>query len=131
MKELMDWQMEMSGKKSASSSATKPPVRNRLNDSEKIKSYEYDKWDRFNVEEALEDIDYAPPIVDLNKKVEVNKEKTQSIEESLFEKEKGNAYFKKGKFKKAVKCYTNSIEMNRSSPVPLVNRCFAYIKLSM
>lgn len=49
--------------------------------------------------------------------------------EGLFEKEKGNAYFKKDKFKKAISCYTKSIDYDHTSDIPLVNRAMAYIKI--
>jgi tetratricopeptide (TPR) repeat protein len=50
-------------------------------------------------------------------------------EEALVQKEKGNLYFKKSKFGKAIECYSKSIELDCNQDIPLVNRAFAYLKL--
>ncbi|KAJ1556461.1 RNA polymerase II-associated protein 3, partial [Cladochytrium tenue] len=56
-------------------------------------------------------------------------EKLKRVEEALTEKEKGNLFFKKGDFKKAISCYTKSIGLDPTSAVVPVNRAMAYLKL--
>ena len=126
MKELMDWEESLKGKSQStvSSNAKGPSLKPK---EARIKSFEYDKWDRFNVDEAIEEVEYQS-----SQQAPISKaDRTIQKEESLFEKEKGNEYFKRGKFKKAIQCYTKSSELDYSSAIPLVNRCFAYIKLNM
>ena len=114
MKDLSDWQ----------NSQSKPSVNNLQKlAGKKIKSFEYDKWDKFNVEEALENVD---------KEMRSNPPKElKSVENSLFEKEKGNAYFSKGKLKKSIQCYTKSIDLNPNAAASYLNRSLAFLKLNM
>jgi RNA polymerase II-associated protein 3 len=110
MKDLSDWQ----------NSQSKPSVNNLQKlAGEKIKSFEYEKWDKFNVEEALENVD---------KEMRSNPQKELK---SLFEKEKGNAYFSKGKLKKSIQCYTKSINLNPNAAASYLNRALAFLKLNM
>ena len=124
MKELMDWEDSLKGKQKP---VTPPVVEKNVKkpSQPRIKSYDYDKWDQFNVEEAIEEIDYSAQ----EPATGIRLEKPIQIEESLFEKEKGNEYFKRGKFKKAIQCYSKSADLDYTSAIPLVNRCFAFIKL--
>lgn len=91
---------------------------------EKIKSFEYEKWDKFNVESALEDVENTNEYLPLPQKPTA-----AVVEESLFQKEKGNAYFSKGKFKKAIQCYSLSINSDPNAITPVLNRAMSYIKL--
>lgn len=103
--------------------------------SNSIKSMEYRKWDSFNVDRALEEIDYRPS----DKPFKINKDDAEYeavqtvdptvLEEALVEKEKGNEYFKRSDFKKAIHCYSKSHKMNSADVAPVVNRAVAYIKL--
>ncbi|TPX31422.1 hypothetical protein SmJEL517_g05253 [Synchytrium microbalum] len=99
--------------------------------SSRIKGADYSAWDKFDADAAVEDVDYqvpksksvetlvAQPVVD-----------AQSMENALLEKEKGNAFFKKGEFKKAVVCYNKSLQLDNNCVV-IVNRAMAYLKLGM
>ena len=42
---------------------------------------------------------------------------------------KGNAYFKKGEFKKSISCYTRSIALDPTSVAVPINRAMAHLKL--
>ncbi|KAL1924519.1 uncharacterized protein VTP21DRAFT_4173 [Calcarisporiella thermophila] len=48
---------------------------------------------------------------------------------SIVEKEKGNEFFKNGKFEDAIQCYTTSIAFDPKNAVSLINRAMAYLKL--
>ncbi|KAJ3346472.1 hypothetical protein HDU91_007024 [Kappamyces sp. JEL0680] len=126
MKELMDWESKLQGTNPA---PTRPqPAANPAATKDRISSCDYSKWDRFDVDQALEEIEFAPAPPKNDAKPS---EPKISVEDALFEKEKGNAYFKKAKYKKAIQCYTKSFEHDRTSAIPLVNRSLAFIKLEM
>jgi len=99
---------------------------------ERIKSYDYRSWDKYNVEEELERIeneDYKEPKPMVEEKEENDDVNQEAIELSLIEKEKGNIMFKKGNYKRAVQYYTKSKELDPSNPVFPLNRAMAYLKL--
>jgi tetratricopeptide (TPR) repeat protein len=121
-KDLMEWETEVV-KKPIKRIPLQPP---RVQQP-RIKSNDYRKWDKFDVDKALEDIDYEPF---KEEELPMESGEPKDPEESLVVKEKGNLYFKKGKFLKAVNCYTKSIELDRTTPIPLVNRALCYIKLN-
>ncbi|KAJ3168991.1 RNA polymerase II-associated protein 3 [Geranomyces variabilis] len=54
----------------------------------------------------------------------------QDTERALIEKEKGNAWFKKGDYERAVSCYTRSMQLDQSNAVLPVNRAMAYLKIN-
>ncbi|KAH6566565.1 hypothetical protein BASA60_009421 [Batrachochytrium salamandrivorans] len=64
-----------------------------------------------------------------NGKDRIPQEDLDRIESALVEKEKGNEYFKRKNYKRAVQCYTKSIDLNPADVVPIVNRAMANIKL--
>nr|KAJ3416570.1 RNA polymerase II-associated protein 3 [Polyrhizophydium stewartii] len=104
----------------------------------KLKSWDYRAWDKFDVDKALEEIDYgasekpstqpAEPSTFVNDEA-VEEDEVNRIEEALVEKEKGNEYFKRKDFKKAVACYTKSFKLNPDDVTPVVNRALAYLKM--
>jgi tetratricopeptide (TPR) repeat protein len=120
-KDLMEWETEVVKKP-----IKRIPVQPPRVQQPRIKSNDYRKWDQFDVEKALEDIDYEPF---REEELPLDSCEPKDPEESLVEKEKGNLYFKKGKFMKAVQCYTKSFELDHTSAIPLVNRALCYIKL--
>ncbi|KAI8910253.1 hypothetical protein EDD86DRAFT_179430, partial [Gorgonomyces haynaldii] len=97
----------------------------------RIPGSDYRSWDKFDVDKALEQVDYQPlPKKDIDPfYVDNSPEDVNLIEEALVEKEKGNHYFKKGDYKKAVVCYTKSIKYNPQNVIPIINRAMCYLKL--
>jgi tetratricopeptide (TPR) repeat protein len=53
----------------------------------------------------------------------------ERLEQALFEKEKGNAYFAKGNYKRALSCYTKSLSLDEGTGIVYGNRAMAWIKL--
>merc|ERR1719187_513553 len=49
-------------------------------------------------------------------------------QKATFEKERGNEFFKKGEYDKAIECYTSGISLDPSSAVLLGNRAMALLK---
>jgi RNA polymerase II-associated protein 3 len=122
--ELLEWENQLEKKPTIKKVPIQPP---RV-PQQRIKSNDYRKWDRFDVEKALEDVDYEPFT---EQEIPVDPLVPKNPEEALVEKEKGNLYFKKSKFQKAITCYSRSFELDHTTSIPLVNRALCYIKLKM
>ncbi|KAI9090023.1 hypothetical protein DFS34DRAFT_597821 [Phlyctochytrium arcticum] len=97
----------------------------------KLKAYDYTAWDKFDVNEALNQIDQkpSPPTPPPTTTKIIPKEEPQ-VERALIEKEKGNEWFKRGDYKRAVQCYTKAISADSSSAVYYINRAMAHLKLT-
>lgn len=46
------------------------------------------------------------------------------------EKEKGNNFFKKGKYEEAIESYTKAMKLDATSAIYPANRALCYLKLS-
>ncbi|KAJ3076264.1 RNA polymerase II-associated protein 3, partial [Quaeritorhiza haematococci] len=51
------------------------------------------------------------------------------IERALIEKEKGNTFFKKGDYTRAIACYTKSFDLDPSNAVVPINSALCFLKL--
>uniref|UniRef100_A0A8C6THR3 RNA polymerase II-associated protein 3 n=1 Tax=Neogobius melanostomus TaxID=47308 RepID=A0A8C6THR3_9GOBI len=94
----------------------------------KIKGYDYRSWDAFDVDKALEEMDKEESPAESN---EVNDSVEISVDrdKSLAEKEKGNMFFKEGKYDNAVECYTRGMAADPYNPVLPTNRATAFFRL--
>ncbi|KAJ3325512.1 hypothetical protein HDU76_013159 [Blyttiomyces sp. JEL0837] len=111
--------------------------------SERIPGSDYKAWDKFDVDEELQRMEQtktksthssskstpsatatSPAPLKLD-----SEEELKVLEQSLIEKEKGNAYFKKGEYAKAVACYSKSMKLDPTSATVPINRAMAYLKL--
>ncbi|XP_067283059.1 RNA polymerase II-associated protein 3 [Pseudorasbora parva] len=154
MKELDNWEDEIKQKDqqlrsgdSRETPKTLPPVRNKdykktkkrvkrqtngggggpKDQSQRIKSYDYQAWDKFDVERTLESMDAE------ESPVQSNESDTEGIQEdrdlALTEKEKGNQFFKDGRFDSAIECYTRAMDADPHSPVLPTNRAACFFRL--
>ncbi|RQM12818.1 hypothetical protein B5M09_011065 [Aphanomyces astaci] len=112
----------------------------------------YKKWDSFDVDAALKEVDTpsvtpdqdeedpeeapaARPTLTRPKKVLTAAPKKPSppspvnVPRDLLEKEDGNMHFKQGEFAAAVNCYSRSLSYNPRNPIVLSNRAMAHLKL--
>ncbi|XP_077565752.1 RNA polymerase II-associated protein 3 [Stigmatopora nigra] len=87
----------------------------------RIKSSDYQSWDRFDVDKALEE-------VDKEEHPESDSEEAD-VESALAEKEKGNAFFKEGKYDDAIECYSKGMASDPYNPVLPTNRATAFYRL--
>ena len=83
----------------------------------------YKKWEEYDVEKELENVDY---VVEKSSKTD----KLLKVKEALTLKELGNEYFKKGYYKKALTEYTKSLSFDVDVGC-LTNRAMAWLKLEM
>ncbi|KAF9970197.1 RNA polymerase II-associated protein 3 [Actinomortierella ambigua] len=93
----------------------------------------YDSWDKFDVDKALEAIDQKEGD---KPKSSTKKQPTAApaitpapATTAVEEKEKGNAAFKKGDYKKAIEHYTAGMKLDPTNPVYPINRAMALLKL--
>lgn len=56
-------------------------------------------------------------------------EEQQKRQEAVMQKDRGNAYFKEGKYEAAVDCYTRGMEADSANALLPANRAMAYLKL--
>ncbi|OQR81131.1 RNA polymerase II-associated protein [Achlya hypogyna] len=99
----------------------------------------YKKWESFDVEAALKEIDEptpkTPEVAPLPAHVQRKSvpkaapKPTSAASREVLEKEDGNTHFKAGEYMAAVKCYTRSLGYNPRNPVVLSNRAMAHLKL--
>ncbi|KAK3828846.1 MAG: hypothetical protein J3Q66DRAFT_20648 [Benniella sp.] len=98
----------------------------------------YESWDKFDVDQALKDMDEGPSEKD-NKKSDKKSGKTEAGSASKppavdpiaanAEKDKGNELFKKGEYQQAIERYSASMALDPSNPVLPINRAMALLKL--
>lgn len=147
LKEFDDWKdtVETKNKKLLNSSTSElPAVRNSLHKkhkkktkvgnnlpkSDRIRSYDYQAWDKFDVDKALEEISSSD--IEHQKttsETDVELEDKRRINLSREARELGNIRFKEGKFEEAVEQYTLAIRLAPEDPIPYTNRAFAFLKM--
>ncbi|XP_061663460.1 RNA polymerase II-associated protein 3 [Syngnathoides biaculeatus] len=88
----------------------------------RIKSNDYRSWDSFDVAKALEEVDKE------ESPIESDSEEGDP-ERALAEKEKGNAFFKEGKYDDAIECYSRGMAADPYNPVLPTNRACAFFRL--
>ncbi|KNC95962.1 uncharacterized protein SPPG_08567 [Spizellomyces punctatus DAOM BR117] len=93
---------------------------------DRIKSQDYKAWD---ADKALDAVDAQRPELCSSKSAKVSADQKDFGERAILEKEKGNAWFKKGDYKRAILCYSKSMQLDPTSAVLPVNRALAYLKL--
>lgn len=94
----------------------------------RIKSFDYQSWDKFDVEKVLEEMDKEEDCP-----VESNESDSEEApvdpENALAEKEKGNKFFKDGKYDDAIECYTRGMAADPYNPVLPTNRATSFFRL--
>uniref|UniRef100_A0A1A8EI18 RNA polymerase II associated protein 3 n=1 Tax=Nothobranchius korthausae TaxID=1143690 RepID=A0A1A8EI18_9TELE len=74
-----------------------------------------------------EDSQLVEPPVDPNQQKQM--EEQQRKQEAVVHKDRGNAYFKEGKYEAAVECYTKGMEADSMNVLLPANRAMAFLKL--
>ncbi|XP_029901999.1 RNA polymerase II-associated protein 3 isoform X2 [Myripristis murdjan] len=93
---------------------------------ERIKSYDYRSWDKFDVDKALSAIDKEESPAESN---ESDSEEAVDREAALAEKEKGNRLFKEGRYDDAIECYSRAMSADPYNPVLPTNRAACFSRL--
>ncbi|XP_032361112.1 RNA polymerase II-associated protein 3 isoform X1 [Etheostoma spectabile] len=93
----------------------------------RIKAYDYRSWDKFDVDKALTEMDEEESPAESNESD--SEEATADQETALVEKDKGNAFFKDGKYDEAIECYTRGMCADPYNPVLPTNRATSFFRL--
>ncbi|XP_062238889.1 RNA polymerase II-associated protein 3 [Platichthys flesus] len=98
-----------------------------LQQSSRIKGSDYRSWDKFDVDEALAEMDKEESPVESNESD--SEEVAVDREKALSQKEKGNKLFKEGKYDDAIECYTRGMSADPYNPVLPTNRATSFFRL--
>ncbi|KAJ8411293.1 hypothetical protein AAFF_G00172990 [Aldrovandia affinis] len=93
----------------------------------RIKSSDYQSWDKFDVEKALESMDKEDSPESESDSEETGVPIDRAV--ALAEKEKGNQLFKEGKYDDAAECYTRGMNADPYNPVLPTNRATCFFRL--
>nr|XP_045009131.1 RNA polymerase II-associated protein 3 [Jaculus jaculus]XP_045009132.1 RNA polymerase II-associated protein 3 [Jaculus jaculus]XP_045009133.1 RNA polymerase II-associated protein 3 [Jaculus jaculus]XP_045009134.1 RNA polymerase II-associated protein 3 [Jaculus jaculus]XP_045009135.1 RNA polymerase II-associated protein 3 [Jaculus jaculus] len=114
------------GKAKVSSRKTKEE-----NTKNRIKSYDYEAWAKLDVDSILDELDKEDSTHDSVSQESESEEDGIRVDsqKALALKEKGNKYFKQGKYDEAIECYTKGMDADPYNPVLPTNRASAYFRL--
>uniref|UniRef100_G1Q9A5 RNA polymerase II-associated protein 3 n=1 Tax=Myotis lucifugus TaxID=59463 RepID=G1Q9A5_MYOLU len=114
------------GKAKESSKKTKDE-----NTKNRIKSYDYEAWAKLDVESILDELDKEESTHDSVSQESESEEDGIHVDsqKALALKEKGNKYFKQGKYDEAIECYTKGMNADPYNPVLPTNRASAYFRM--
>uniref|UniRef100_A0ACB8FP02 Uncharacterized protein n=1 Tax=Sphaerodactylus townsendi TaxID=933632 RepID=A0ACB8FP02_9SAUR len=101
------------------------------NQKNKIKSYDYEAWEKLDVDKILEELDKQDSTHD-SVSLESDSEEDGihvDTEKALAEKEKGNDHFKQGNYDAAIECYTKGMNADPYNPVLPTNRASAFFRM--
>ncbi|XP_062931081.1 RNA polymerase II-associated protein 3 [Cynocephalus volans] len=114
------------GKAKESSKKTKEE-----NTKNRIKSYDYEAWAKLDVDSILDELDKEDSTRDSVSQESESEEDGIHVDsqKALALKEKGNTYFKQGKYDEAIECYTKGMDADPYNPMLPTNRASAYFRL--
>ncbi|XP_074554628.1 RNA polymerase II-associated protein 3 isoform X2 [Halichoeres trimaculatus] len=158
MKELESWELDIKKKdeelkKGGHQEKNLPPVRNKdyktkmrekkkkkkehtgsgdteadgAKQASRIKAYDYRSWDKFDVDKAMAEMDKEESPAESNESDSEDAAVDKGT--ALAEKEKGNSFFKEGKYDEAIECYTRGMCADPYSPVLPTNRAASFLRL--
>uniref|UniRef100_A0A4W5MF24 RNA polymerase II-associated protein 3 n=1 Tax=Hucho hucho TaxID=62062 RepID=A0A4W5MF24_9TELE len=156
MKDLNSWETDIKKKDEqlrtgsvGESQKSLPPVRNKdykkkrekkkasdnnakteTKQAPRIKSYDYQSWDKFDVDKVLESMDKEDSAAESNdSESEDSGVPATDQDKALAEKEKGNQLFKEGKYDDAIECYTRGMGADPYNPILPTNRAACFFRL--
>nr|XP_002122252.1 sperm-associated antigen 1 [Ciona intestinalis] len=115
---------------------TKSTVTNPSSKSQRIRSYDYKAWDKFDADKECENAEKQPqekprttPTSKMSDKVDATGlSEYEMLVRATSEKDKGNEAFKSADFEAALTYYSRSISLSRTA-ASINNRALAYIRL--
>ncbi|XP_005611164.3 RNA polymerase II-associated protein 3 isoform X2 [Equus przewalskii] len=101
------------------------------NTKNRIKSYDYEAWAKLDVDSILDELDKEESTHDSVSQESESEEDGIHVDsqKALALKEKGNKYFKQGKYDEAIECYTKGMDADPYNPVLPTNRASAYFRM--
>lgn len=119
-------------RKKKKSKAKSPSKTTKIeNTKNRIRSYDYEAWAKLDVDSILDELDKEENTHDFVSPESESEEDGIHIDsqKALALKEKGNKYFKQGKYDEAIECYTKGMNADPYNPVLPTNRASAYFRL--
>ncbi|KAM6216572.1 RNA polymerase II-associated protein 3 isoform 2-T2 [Rhynchocyon petersi] len=119
-------------RKKKKSKAKEPSQKTKVeNTKNRIKSYDYEAWAKLDVDSILDELDKEDTTHDSVSQESESEEDGIRVDsqKALALKEKGNKYFKQGKYDEAIECYTKGMDADPYNPVLPTNRASAYFRL--
>jgi tetratricopeptide (TPR) repeat protein len=112
-----------------------PPIRGKQSrdiektsvKSERLKSYDYSGWSKFDVDAACDAVDDELATPSSSEDDEGEEKSRQEM--AMLEKERGNQLYQEGKYTAAVERYTEAINLYPTSAILSANRAMALLKL--
>ncbi|XP_075407945.1 RNA polymerase II-associated protein 3 [Tenrec ecaudatus] len=156
MKDLENWEKDIKQKdtelrrQNGVLEASLPPIRNgnfrkkkkskpkesskktkEENTKNRIRSYDYEGWAKLDVDSILDELDKEDSTHDSGSQESESEEDGIHVDsqKALALKEKGNQFFKQGKYDEAIECYTKGMTADPYNPVLPTNRASAYFRL--
>uniref|UniRef100_A0A2K6B9W3 RNA polymerase II-associated protein 3 n=1 Tax=Macaca nemestrina TaxID=9545 RepID=A0A2K6B9W3_MACNE len=101
------------------------------NTKNRIKSYDYEAWAKLDVDSILDELDKDDSTHESLSQESESEEDGIHVDsqKALVLKEKGNKYFKQGKYDEAIDCYSKGMGADPYNPVLPTNRASAYFRL--
>ncbi|XP_040834875.1 RNA polymerase II-associated protein 3 isoform X1 [Ochotona curzoniae] len=101
------------------------------NTKNRIKSYDYEAWAKLDVDSILEELDKEDSTHGSGSQESESEEDGIRVDsqKALALKDKGNKYFKQGKYDEAIECYTKGMDADPYNPVLPTNRASAHLRL--
>ncbi|CAF88448.1 unnamed protein product [Tetraodon nigroviridis] len=123
-----DYKSKMRAKKKKSGPTVNGKAKGDENQKDpRIKSYDYTSWEKFDVDKALSEMDKEDSPAGSNDSD--SEDAAVDREKALAEKEKGNAFFRDGKYDAAIECYTRGMSADPYNPVLPTNRATSFFRL--
>ncbi|XP_055761153.1 RNA polymerase II-associated protein 3-like isoform X2 [Salvelinus fontinalis] len=89
----------------------------------RIKSHDYQSWDKFDVDKVLESMDKE------DSAAESNDSESEDSGVPATDQDKGSQLFKEGKYDDAIECYTRGMGADPYNPVLPTNRAACFFRL--
>jgi len=93
-----------------------------------VKPRDYSEWDKFDVDAACEEVEKSQSDTDGGTSEDEELEYQKLVLEAVSEKDRGNEWFKKGNFDKAIERYTRGMTLDPTNAVLPANRAMALLK---
>ncbi|MBN3300732.1 RNA polymerase II-associated protein 3 [Amia ocellicauda] len=115
-------------KKREKSKVAAKNAKNEKKKASRIKSYDYQAWDKFDVNKVLETLDKEDSPTESHESDSDEDGLHIDRDAALSEKERGNDFFKEGKYDEAIGCYTRGMDADPYNPVLPTNRATAFFR---
>ncbi|XP_015208488.1 RNA polymerase II-associated protein 3 isoform X2 [Lepisosteus oculatus] len=116
-------------KKRENSKVAAKNAKNEKKKASRIKSCDYVAWEKLDVDKLMESVDKEESPSESHESDSDEDGIHIDKDQALSEKEKGNKFFKEGKYDEAIECYTRGMCADPYNPVLPTNRATSFFRL--